>query len=110
MQRIFSLASCRELGGLAACSPGLCRWKSGLTRSKQPPVVHQQWAGVCVRPARPFTGEQGRKLCRARFVFAGQEHRLFGLQPGDSDPPKSSDDLPFVAVVGVTKPITWLWC
>ncbi|XP_027142039.1 m-AAA protease-interacting protein 1, mitochondrial isoform X1 [Larimichthys crocea] len=112
MQRVFSRASCRELGGLAACSPGLCGWKNGLTCRKQP-VLHRQWSGVCVRPARParpFTGEQGRKLCRARLVLAGQKHRLFGSQPGDSDPPRSSKDEPRIAVVGITNPITWLRC
>ncbi|TKS82546.1 m-AAA protease-interacting protein 1, mitochondrial [Collichthys lucidus] len=109
MQRIFSRASCRELGSLAACSPGLCGWKNGLTCRKQP-VLHRQWSGVCARPARPFTGEQGRKLCRARLVLAGQKHRLFGSQPGDSDPPRSSKDEPRVAVVGITNPITWLRC
>ncbi len=112
MQRISSLAACRELGGLAAFSPGVCAWKKGPTCSRQP-VVHRRWAGACVRPARPFTGEpgaQGRRLCRRRFVFAGQKHRLFSTQPGADGPQGSSDGQPAISVVGIPDPITWIRC
>ncbi|KAM8733910.1 m-AAA protease-interacting protein 1, mitochondrial [Acanthopagrus schlegelii] len=107
MQRIGSLAACRELGGLAACTSGLCTWKKGPTCGKEP-AAHRRWAGVCVRPARPFTAEhaaQGRRLCRRRVVFAGQNHRLFGSQP-----PGSSEGQPAISVVGIPDPITWFRC
>lgn len=112
MQRITSLAACRELGGLLMFSPGVCAWKRGPTCSQQP-AAHRQWAGVCVRPARPFTGEpgaQGRRLCRLRFVFAGQRHRLFSSQPGADGPPGSPDGQPAISVVGIPDPITWIRC
>lgn len=112
MQRITRLAACRELGGLVACSPGVCAWKRGPTCSKQP-AVHRQWAGVCVRPARPFTGQlgaQGRRLCVRRSVFAAQKHRLFSSQPGADGPPGSSGGQPAISVVGIPDPITWIRC
>ncbi|KAM3614028.1 uncharacterized protein V6R79_008738 [Siganus canaliculatus] len=113
MQRITSLAACRELGGLAACTPGLCAWRKGPTCSKEPAVYHRHWAGVCVRPARPFSGKQGElcwKLCRRKFLFAGQRHRSLCSQPGAEGPQKSSDSQPDVSVVGIPDPITWIRC
>lgn len=107
MQRIGSLAACRELGGLAACSSGLYPWKKGPTCGKEP-AAHRRWAGVCVRPARPFTAEhaaQGRRLCRRRVVFAGQNHRLFCSQP-----PRTTESRPAISVVGIPDPITWFRC
>ncbi|XP_031135238.1 m-AAA protease-interacting protein 1, mitochondrial [Sander lucioperca] len=112
MQRITSHAACRELGGLAACIPGGCSWKRGPACSRQP-AVHRQWAWVCVLPARPFTGlpgAQSRRLCRRRFEFAGQKHRLFSSQPGADGPPGSSSGQPAVSVVGIPDPITWIRC
>ncbi|XP_070768583.1 m-AAA protease-interacting protein 1, mitochondrial [Enoplosus armatus] len=108
MQRITSLAACRELGGLAACSPGVCAWKRGPTCSEQP-AVHRQWARGCVRPARPFTAEPGA-AARRRFVFAGQKHRLFSSQPGADEPPRVSGGQPAISVVGIPDPITWIRC
>nr|XP_020496084.1 m-AAA protease-interacting protein 1, mitochondrial-like [Labrus bergylta] len=111
MQRITCLAACRELGGLAACSPGLCAWKKGPTSSLQLAFSRQR-TRVCVRPARPFTwetggGGQGRRVCRRRVVFAGQRHRLFSSQPGAEEPPGRQ---PAVSVVGIPDPITWIRC
>lgn len=105
MQRITSLAACRELGGLAARSPGLRAWKRGPTFSKQ--------LEGCVRPARPFSavpGAQGRRMCRRRVAFAGQKHRLLSSQPGADGPPGGSDGHPAVSVVGIPDPITWIRC
>ncbi|KAM9352990.1 m-AAA protease-interacting protein 1, mitochondrial [Symphorus nematophorus] len=105
MQRITSLAACRELGGLAVCSPGVCAWKRGPTCSKQP-AVRNQSAGVCVRPFTGQPGAQERRLSsRRRVVFAGQKHRLFSSQP-----PGSSEGQPAVSVVGSPDPITWIRC
>ncbi|KAA8591863.1 m-AAA protease-interacting protein 1, mitochondrial [Etheostoma spectabile] len=112
MQRISSLAACRELGGLAACLPGVCSWKRGPTCSRQP-AVHRQWARMCVLPVRPFTGmsrAKSRKLCGRRSVFAGQKHTLFSSQPGADGPPGSSSGPPTVSVVGTPDPITWIRC
>ncbi|XP_049902226.1 m-AAA protease-interacting protein 1, mitochondrial [Epinephelus moara] len=109
MQRISSLAACRELGGLAAASPGVCAWKKGMTCSKQP-AAHQQLAGMSVRPFTGVPGAQSRGLCRRRFVFVGQKHRLFSSQPGADGPPGSSGGQPGVSVVGVPDPITWIRC
>lgn len=112
MQRISSLAACRELGALAVCSPGVCAWKRAPTCSRQP-AVHRYWAGVCLPPSRPFTAEPGapdRRLCRRRFVFAGQRHRLFSSQPGAEEPPRSPSGAPGVSVVGIPDPITWIRC
>ncbi|XP_044063046.1 m-AAA protease-interacting protein 1, mitochondrial [Siniperca chuatsi] len=108
MQRITSLAACRELGGLAACSPGLCAWKRYPTCSKQP-AVHWQWVGVCVSPGRRFTGEPGAQG-RRRFLFAGQKYRLFSSQPGAGEPPGRSGGQPSISVVGIPDPITWIRC
>lgn len=110
MQRISSLAACRELGSLAVCSPGVCAWKKAPTCSKLP-AVHRYWARGCVRPARPFSRESGapdRRLCRRGFVFAGQSHRLFSSKPGAEDP--SSSGAAGVSVVGIPDPITWIRC
>lgn len=109
MQRISSLAACRELGSLAAASPGVCAWKKGMTRSKQP-AAHQQLAGMTVRPFTGVPGAQSRGLCRRRFVFVGQKHRLFSSQPGADGPPGSSGGHPGVSVVGIPDPITWIRC
>ncbi|XP_074508955.1 m-AAA protease-interacting protein 1, mitochondrial [Sebastes fasciatus] len=110
MQRITSLAAGRQLGGLSACSAGLCAWKSGST-CREHPAVHRQRAGVCVRPVRPLTGGPGRRLSRRRVVFASQKHRLFSSQPGgDEPPPGSSGGQPAVSVVGIPDPITWIRC
>lgn len=108
MQRIASLAACRELGGLAVCA-----WKKSLTCSRQPVEHHQQWAGGCVRPARPFTGDhgaQGRRFCRRKFSFAGQRHRLYGSQPGTGGPAGRSGGQPDISVVGIPDPLTWIRC
>ncbi|XP_029307756.1 m-AAA protease-interacting protein 1, mitochondrial [Cottoperca gobio] len=101
MQRITGLAACRELGGLAVCSPGICAWKRVPICCKKP-AVHRQWAGMCEHPARPFTA-QGRSLCWRRFVFAGQKHRLFSSQRG-------ADGQPAISVVGIPDTITWIRC
>ncbi|XP_051262255.1 m-AAA protease-interacting protein 1, mitochondrial [Dicentrarchus labrax] len=106
MQRISGLAACRELGGLAAASPGVCAWRRGRTCSKEP-AVPRRWAEVCVRPARPFCGDSGAhgwRQCGRRVVFAGQTHRLYSSQPG------SSGGQPGVSVVGIPDPITWIRC
>ncbi|XP_039974640.1 m-AAA protease-interacting protein 1, mitochondrial [Xiphias gladius] len=112
MQRIVSLVACRELGGLAACRPGVCARKRGPARSGQP-VEHRQWAGVCARPARTFAAEpgaQGRRFCRRWFAFAGQQHRAFSSQPGADEPAGSSGGQPAITVVGIPDPITWIRC
>ncbi|XP_056236449.1 m-AAA protease-interacting protein 1, mitochondrial [Seriola aureovittata] len=109
MQRIASLAACREFGGLAVCKPGVCALTRGPSCSGQP-VVHRQWAGVC---ARPFSGEhaaQGRRLCRRRFVFVSQKHRLFSTEPGADKPEGSSGGQPDISVVGIPDPLTWIRC
>ncbi|XP_070822828.1 m-AAA protease-interacting protein 1, mitochondrial [Chaetodon trifascialis] len=109
MQRITSLAACRELGGLAACSPGVRAWKRGPTFSKQP-AVRRQWAQGCVRPLSGEPGAQGRRMCRRRVAFAAQKHRLLSSQPGADGPPGSSDGHPAISVVGIPDPITWIRC
>ncbi|XP_038566560.1 m-AAA protease-interacting protein 1, mitochondrial [Micropterus salmoides] len=112
MQRITGLAACRDLGGLAARSPGLCAWKRSSSCSRQP-AVHRQWAGVFVRTARPFTVESWahcRRLCRRRFAFAGQTHRLCSSQPGDDDPRRTSGGQSGISVIGTPDPITWIRC
>lgn len=111
MQRISSLAACRELGGLAACSAGLCAWKSGPTCYKKP-GVSPQWAVGRAVLSRPFTMEPHRKPCRSsRAVFAGDSRRLFGSQPGgDGGPPGSSGPRSPVSVVGIPDPLTWIRC
>lgn len=112
MQRITSLAAGRELGGLAACTPGVCAWKTGPTCSRQPAVPRLR-AAVCVRPERPFSGElgaQGRRLCRRDVVFAGQKYRPFSSQPGADGPPESPGAHPDISVVGSPDPITWIRC
>uniref|UniRef100_UPI0037E86EED m-AAA protease-interacting protein 1, mitochondrial n=1 Tax=Semicossyphus pulcher TaxID=241346 RepID=UPI0037E86EED len=109
MQRITSLAACRELGGLAVCSLGVCGWKRGPTCSTQPAFKRQR-TGMCLRVARLFTAEpgaQGRRLCRRRVVFAGQKHRLFSSQPGGEGPPGGQ---PAISVVGIPDPLTWIRC
>lgn len=107
MQRIPRLAACRELGGLAVCSPGLRAWRKGPTGSRQ-------WAGTCVRPARPFSGEpgsQGRRLSRRRFVFASQDRRLCSSQSGaDGTPGKPDGQSVAISVIGIPDPITWIHC
>ncbi|XP_010772360.1 uncharacterized protein C2orf47 homolog, mitochondrial [Notothenia coriiceps] len=111
MQRISSLAACRELGGLAARSLGVCAWKKSLTCSERP-VEHGQWAGVCVCPQRPFTGMLAapvRRLSRRRFVFDGQSHRPFSSQGADWQQ-RSAAGHPGVSVVGNPDPITWIRC
>ncbi|XP_070691761.1 m-AAA protease-interacting protein 1, mitochondrial [Pempheris klunzingeri] len=110
MQRISSLAACRELGSLAAASPGGCARYWACSRR---PAGHRWWAGMCVSPACPFSAEPvapARGLCRHRVVFAGQKHRPFSSRPGDDGPPRSSDRLPAVSVVGIPDPITWIRC
>ncbi|KAG7216485.1 hypothetical protein INR49_001971 [Caranx melampygus] len=112
MQRIASFAARREFGGLAACRPGVCALSSGPSCSRQP-VEHRQWAAVCLRPARPYSGEAGaqcRRFCRRRFVFMGQRHRLFCSQPGADKPAGSSGPQPDISVVGIPDPITWIRC
>ncbi|XP_053183402.1 m-AAA protease-interacting protein 1, mitochondrial [Scomber japonicus] len=131
MQRITSLAAGLELGGLAACTPGVCTWKRGPTCSSSNNnnqlAVHRLRAGVCVRPERPFSGEfgaQSRGLCRTdHVVFAGQKHRLFSSQPGAQGPQESPGGQPGaqgpqespggqhgISVVGSPDPITWIRC
>lgn len=109
MQRISSLAACRELGGLAANTAGFCASKTGSTRCRQP-AAHRHWSDVSVRPARPFATEPGRRLCKRRFVFAGEKLRLFSSQPGGDGPPGSSGRQPAVSVVGIPDPLTWIRC
>uniref|UniRef100_A0A3Q0QXZ0 Si:dkey-82o10.4 n=1 Tax=Amphilophus citrinellus TaxID=61819 RepID=A0A3Q0QXZ0_AMPCI len=107
MQRITGLAACRELGGLIACTAGVCARKSGPGCCGQP-AAHRQWASLAVRPARPFTAATSRRLCRRRCVFAGEKHRLLCSQPGADGP--SSGRRPAISVVGVPDPITWIRC
>jgi len=109
MQRITSLTARRELRGLAACTSGVRARKSGSNLCTQP-VGHRQWSSVNVRPARPLTSEPGRRLCRRRFVFAGEKHRLFSSQPGAEEPPGASDRQPPVSVIGIPDPLTWIRC
>lgn len=109
MQRLTALAVYRELGGLAARSPGLCAWKRGPTCSRHP-AFNRQRTGVCLRLTRSFTGEtgaQGRRLSRRKVVFAGQRHRLFCSQPGAGGPPEGQ---PAISVVGIPDPLTWIRC
>ncbi|KAI3361353.1 hypothetical protein L3Q82_013533, partial [Scortum barcoo] len=93
MQRISGLAACRELGGLVASSARGGAWKRGPT-CRGRPAVHRRWAGMC---ALPLSGEQERRLCRRRLVFAGHTHRLLSSQPA-------------ISVVGIPDPITWIRC
>ncbi|XP_074538950.1 m-AAA protease-interacting protein 1, mitochondrial [Halichoeres trimaculatus] len=109
MQRLTSLAACRELSGLAARSPGLYGWRRNPTCTEHP-AFNRQRTEVCLRLTRSFTGEtgaQGRRLCRRRVVFAGQKHRLFSSQPGAEGPPEGH---PAISVVGIPDPITWIRC
>ncbi|XP_072249696.1 m-AAA protease-interacting protein 1, mitochondrial [Leuresthes tenuis] len=109
MQRITSLTARRELRSFAACTSGVRARKSGSSCCRQP-AGHRQWSSVNVRPARPFTSEPGRRLCRRRFVFAGEKHRLFSSQPGAEEPPGASDRQPPVSVIGIPDPLTWIRC
>ncbi|CAK6959023.1 m-AAA protease-interacting protein 1%2C mitochondrial [Scomber scombrus] len=113
MQRISSLAAGLELGGLAACTPGVCTWKRSLTcrnSSSKQLAVHRLRAGVCVRPERPF-GAQSQGLCRRdHVVFAGHKHRLFSSQPGAQGPQESPGGQHGISVVGSPDPITWIRC
>ncbi|XP_071393527.1 m-AAA protease-interacting protein 1, mitochondrial isoform X3 [Centroberyx affinis] len=113
MQRITSLAACRELGGLATRTSRACPGKR--SPDSRRPAAHRQWAvrhHVC--PVRPFTGEPaapGRGLCGLRgrrVVFAGQKHRLFSTERGDE--PGSSGGHPGISVVGIPDPITLIRC
>lgn len=109
MQRITSLAVFRELGGLAARSPNARAWKKG----SEGPAVQRQWACWCVCPKRPFSWAyraEGQRLCRRRFVFATQNNRALCSQPGADGPRGNSDQQPFVSVVGIPDPITWIRC
>ncbi|XP_008280949.1 uncharacterized protein C2orf47 homolog, mitochondrial [Stegastes partitus] len=106
MQRISSLAACRELAGLAACAAGRGAWNSGPSCCKHP-ALHRHRAGVS---ARPFATEPGRRLCRRRFVFAGDKQRPFSSQSGEDGPPGSSGRQPPVSVVGTPDPLTWIRC
>ncbi|KAK5862095.1 hypothetical protein PBY51_017525 [Eleginops maclovinus] len=111
MQRISSLAACRDLGGLAARSLGVCAWKKNLACSNKP-SVQGQWAGVCFCPQRPFTGMLAapvRRLCRQRLLFAGQSHRPLSSQGADG-PQGSPAGHPDVSVIGSPDPITWIRC
>ncbi|XP_078143445.1 m-AAA protease-interacting protein 1, mitochondrial isoform X3 [Centroberyx gerrardi] len=101
MQRITSLAACRELGGLATRTSRACPGKR--SPDSRRPAAHRQravWHHVC--PVRPFTGEPaapGRGLCGLRgrrVVFAGQKHRLFSTERGDE--PGSSGGHPGISV------------
>ncbi|XP_042346519.1 m-AAA protease-interacting protein 1, mitochondrial [Plectropomus leopardus] len=109
MQRITSLTACRELGGLAVLTPGVCAWKRGTTCSKQP-AAHRRYAAVCVRPVTGVSGAGGRGVCRRRCVFVSQKHREFSSQPGADGPPGSSGGQPAVSVIGIPDPITWIRC
>uniref|UniRef100_UPI003AB00345 m-AAA protease-interacting protein 1, mitochondrial isoform X3 n=1 Tax=Centroberyx gerrardi TaxID=166262 RepID=UPI003AB00345 len=113
MQRITSLAACRELGGLATRTSRACPGKR--SPDSRRPAAHRQravWHHVC--PVRPFTGEPaapGRGLCGLRgrrVVFAGQKHRLFSTERGDE--PGSSGGHPGISVVGIPDPITLIRC
>nr|XP_019962472.1 PREDICTED: m-AAA protease-interacting protein 1, mitochondrial-like [Paralichthys olivaceus] len=106
MQRIVGLAASLEIGGLAACRPGLCAWRTGPS-DRQQPVLQRQWAGTT---ARPFTGAAGRVLCGRRAVFVGQKLRLFSSQPGADGPAGSSGGKPAISVVGIPDTLTWIRC
>ncbi|KAM6910423.1 m-AAA protease-interacting protein 1, mitochondrial [Xenentodon cancila] len=101
MQRISSLTSRRELGGLAACAAGIRASKSGWT-CWQKPAGPPQWLSVNVRPS---TAEPGRSPWGRRSVFAAENRRLFS-----SRPPRSSDRRPVISVVGIPDPLTWIRC
>lgn len=112
MQRITSLAAFRELGGLAPRSPSARAWKQG-SPCRERPAVQRQWASWCVRPERPLSwahGAAGRRLCRRRFVFATQNNRAFCSQAGADGPRGNSEQQPFISVVGIPDPITWIRC
>lgn len=111
MQRISSLAACREFGGLVACTAGVCARKN----SCKQPAAHRQWDGPVVRPVRPYTAAPGRRLCGRSLcgrslVFAGVKHRLFCSQQGADGPKESSGRRPAISVVGIPDPITWIRC
>ncbi|XP_029957895.1 m-AAA protease-interacting protein 1, mitochondrial [Salarias fasciatus] len=106
MQRITSLAACRELGGLAACSAGLC----GRRRGGPAAVPLAPWGGVAPRPGRPFSAEPGRRESRRGVVFAGDKRRLFCTQNGAENPPGGSQQRPAISVVGIPDPFTWIRC
>ncbi|XP_040021169.2 m-AAA protease-interacting protein 1, mitochondrial isoform X3 [Gasterosteus aculeatus] len=99
MQRIISLAVTRSPVALRA-------WKRGPARGEQP-AAHRQGPGMCARPARPFTGLPGRRLCKRRFAFPCQKHRPFSSEEG---PPGIPAGGPAVSVVGIPDPITWVRC
>lgn len=101
MQRISSLAACREFGGLVACTAGVCARKN----SCKQPAAHRQWDGPVVRSVRLYTAAPGRRL-----VFAGVKHRLFCSQHGADGPKESSGRRPAISVVGIPDPITWIRC
>ncbi|XP_076746340.1 m-AAA protease-interacting protein 1, mitochondrial isoform X2 [Maylandia zebra] len=101
MQRISSLAACREFGGLVACTAGVCARKN----SCKQPAAHRQWDGPVVRSVRLYTVAPGRRL-----VFAGVKHRLFCSQHGADGPKESSGRRPAISVVGIPDPITWIRC
>ena len=82
MQRISSLASRRELGGLAAaCAAG-------------------------IRAGRPFSAEPRLRSPRGRF--AAESRRPLSSQP--PPPPGSPGPRPAISVVGIPDPLTWLRC
>lgn len=87
MQRITSLAACRELGGLAACSPGVRAWKRGPTRSEQ------------VGGAR----STGTEAVQAEVRVHQSE-----TQTGADGPQGNSDGQPAISVV--PDPIAWIRC
>lgn len=106
MQRISSLAACREFGGLAACTAGVCARKN----SCKQPAAHRQWDGPVVRSVRLYTAAPGRRLWGRSLVFAGVKHRLFCSQHGADGPKESSGRRPAISVVGIPDPITWIRC
>nr|XP_046254822.1 m-AAA protease-interacting protein 1, mitochondrial [Scatophagus argus] len=109
MQRIVRLASCRELSGLAGRSPDLCAWKRGRICSRKS-AMHRQWAEGCARPFSGESGAQGRRMCRQRFVMAGQTLRQFSSEPGADGPQGNRSGQPAISVVGIPDPITFIRC
>ncbi|KAM8827154.1 m-AAA protease-interacting protein 1, mitochondrial isoform 1-T1 [Synchiropus picturatus] len=90
MQRIASLAWCRELGCLAAVTPALCTRCFGSSSSVAAPVTRRQRSLLWPHASRR-TGE-----------FTGQ--KLRHLSSRSSGPDRG------VSVVGIPDPLTWIRC
>ncbi|XP_054636665.1 m-AAA protease-interacting protein 1, mitochondrial [Dunckerocampus dactyliophorus] len=97
MLRIRRLAACREL---TVSSHGIRGWRSRLYR---PGVT-----GVC---RWVFSRLEQVADARRRFMFWGQNQRMFCSQPGAEDPGgESSGRQPDISVVGIPDPLTWIRC